>query len=298
MKNRSVLTKVAFILFVTALIILNLFTFIAAYPETYTSNPGINTSGTIIAKDFSAYYIGAWRLWSNPSKIYTFGSLNDGEPDIAPHPEEYKYLPNFLLLTSPLIFLNYQDALFTFDIIQFLLLPVMAYFLYKILEDKAVVAIFAVATIALLLPFPSPNKGFSLSYYWQWGEGQAKVISTFLFLFSFYLGKKQKPVLSGIPMAFGFFDPRFGLLALPLFIVYNHKNFKNATVSFVVASIASNLMLIYPSMFANFTQMIFTSGASTPFYYYSLIPLLTLVALIVVKSKDIANLVKLKNPIK
>ena len=77
---RSRLTKIVLIIAVAIIILLNFYTFVAAYPETYTITSGINTTGTNLAKDFSAYYMGAWRLWNNPAHIYNFGALNDGEP--------------------------------------------------------------------------------------------------------------------------------------------------------------------------------------------------------------------------
>src|SRR5271157_153462 len=150
--------KTIFIIGVALIIALNLYTFIVAYPETYTANSGINTSGPL-AKDFSAYYVGAWRLWNNPSHIYTFGALDGGEPVTSPHPEAYKYLPSFLLIVSPLLSLNYQQALLAFDIAQFALLPLMAYLLYKLLGNKPLAVTFVVMTIALLLPFPTPQQG-------------------------------------------------------------------------------------------------------------------------------------------
>jgi len=287
MINKPSPAKMAFIIGVAVLIALNLATFIIAYPETYAVSPGINTSGTILAKDFSAYYMGAWRLWNNPAHIYTFGALNDGEPTILPYPQFYKYLPSFLLIVSPLLSLNYQDALFAFNIIQFMLVPLMAYILYKLLDDKHLAIAFTVMVIALLLPFPTLNWGFSPSYYWQWGEGQAKVFITFLLLLSFYLGKQDKPVLSGVALAFGFFDPRFGLLALPLFIMYNRKSLKIATTTAISSLAVSNVMLLYPGMGSNFLRMVFASAVSTPLYYYSLIPLFTLLALIVVNFKEL-----------
>ena len=257
------LTKIVFIVGIAVLIALNLYTFIVAYPETYTLNAGINASGTKLAKDFSAYYIGAWRLWNDPAHVYTFGYLKDGEQFISPHPEAYKYLPSFLLVVSPFLPLNYQQALLAFDIVQFMLLPLMAYLLYKILSDKPLAVTFVVMVIALLLPFPSPQGGLSLSYYWQWGEGQAKVFLTFLLLLSFYLGNRGKPYLSGIAFAFGFFDPRFGLLAIPLFVMYNRKNLKAAIASAISALVLSNLMLLYPGMASGFLSMVFSSAVTT-----------------------------------
>ena len=269
-----------------ALIILNLYTFIAAYPETQAVDPGINQAGTIVAKDFSAYYMGAWRLWHNPANIYTRGGLGGSEPAISPYPEAYKYLPSFLLVVTPFLSLNYQQALFAFDIVQFLFLPLMAYMLYKLLGNKPLAVTLVVMAIVLLLPFPT-QWGLSPSYFWQWGEGQAKVFVAFLLLLSFYLGNRGKPVLSGVALAFGFFDPRFGLLAIPLFIMYNRKNLKPAVASLIIALGASNLMLLYPGLGDNFVAMVFAQAVTTPLYYYSLIPLVTLLALIVVNFKEL-----------
>ena len=129
-------SKTILIIAVAVVIALNLYTLILAYPQTYTPSNGITPTAPILAKDFSAYYMGAWRLWNNPSHIYTSGTLNDGEPLILPHPETYKYLPSFLLLVSPFLALGYQQALTAFDIVQFLMLPFMAFFIYKILSGK------------------------------------------------------------------------------------------------------------------------------------------------------------------
>src|SRR5665647_2087350 len=112
--------KTIFIIAAVVLIALNFYTFIIAYPETYTPSPGITTLGINLAKDFSAYYIGAWRLWHNPSQIYHFGALGGAEPVTPPHPETYKYLPSFLLFISPLLTVNYQQALLFFNIAQFM----------------------------------------------------------------------------------------------------------------------------------------------------------------------------------
>ena len=284
--HRSRLTMTLFALGVTALIVLNLYTFIAAYPETYTLSPGINTSGQILAKDFSAYYVAAWRLWNNPAHIYAIGALGGGEPVINPSPETFKYLPSFLLLTSPFLVLTYQRALLAFDILQFLLLPLMALLLYRMLEKKGLALTFIVMIIALLLPFPTAHWGFSPSYYWQWGEGQAKVLETFLLLLSIYLASRGRPVLSGIVLAFGFFDPRFGLLAVPLFVMYNWKTLKLALPSLAGALVISNIALFYPGTGSSFVNMVFLSSLSTPLYYYSLIPFFTFVVLIVVNLKE------------
>ena len=163
----------------------------------------------------------------------------------------------------------------------------MAYLLYKLLGNEHLAVTFVVAAIVLLLPFPTQNWGFSVSYYWQWGEGQAKVLSTFLLLLSFYFGSRGRPYLSGTAFALGFFDPRFGLLAIPLFIMYNRKKLKPATLSTFGLLAASNLMLLYPGMGAGFLGMVWGSGVTTPLYYYALIPFLTLISLMLVKRKEL-----------
>lgn len=292
------LTKKIFIIAVAVVIALNLYTFIVAYPQTYTPSHGITPTAPILAKDFSAYYIGAWRLWNNPAHIYVNATFA-GEPVFKPYPEAYKYLPNFLLVVSPFLALPYQQALTAFDIIQILLLPLMAYFIYKIESNKPLAITFIVIVIALLMPFPTSQWGFSPSYYWQWGEGQAKVFITFLLLLSFYLAWKGKPVLSGIALSFGFFDPRFGLLAIPLFVTFNRKNLKKAFVSLIGSLLVSNAMLLYPGVSSSFLSMMFSQAVSTPLFYYSLIPLFTLSALIAVNFKEEGRafgLIKPKDP--
>jgi hypothetical protein len=278
--------KTVFIIAVAVVIALNLYTLILAYPQTYTPSHGITPSAPILAKDFSAYYMGAWRLWNDPSHVYTAGIVNDGEPLILPHPETYKYLPSFLLLVTPFLSLNYQSALTAFDIVQFLMLPFMAYFIYKISTGKPLAVTFIVILIALLLPFPFTQWGISPSYYWQWGEGQAKVFITFLLLLSFYFGWRGKPILSGVAYAFGLFDPRFGLLAVPLFVAFNRKNIKLAGASALGSLLLSNGMLLFSGIGSGFSTMVFSNAVATPLFYYSLIPLITLSVLIAVNFKE------------
>ena len=285
MKLQCPSTKTVFIIAVVVVIALNLYTLIIAYPQTYTPSHGITANAPILAKDFSAYYMGAWRLWNDPKHIYVNATFT-GEPVIKPYPEMYKYLPSFLLLVTPFLTLSYQQALTAFDIVQFLMLPAMAYFIYKILSGKPLWVTLIVIVIALLLPFPTSQWGFSPSYYWQWGEGQAKVFITFLLLLSFYFGWRGKPVLSGIAFAFGFFDPRFGLLAIPLFVSYNRGNIKLAGASGVISLLASNSMLLISGTGSNFATMVFSNAVATPIFYYSLIPLITLSVLIAVNFKD------------
>ena len=288
--------KILVFLIVSVSILLNLYTFVRAYPETFKIDSGCCGS-QILAKDFSAYYTGAWRLFHDPLNIYTQGLLNDGQPPIYSQlprlpPEPFKYLPSFLIFTSPLLVFNYQEALIAFDIIQFLLLPVMAFLVYTLLEERSALTIAIVIIIAVLQPSPVPHWGLSVSYFWQWGEGQDKVLNTTLLLLSFYLGKSRKSISSGVALALGAFDPRFFLLSLPLFVFYNRLDLKKAGLSLVVSLAAVNSLLLLDGIGVGFLRMAVERGATTPLYYYALIPFLTLVSIMVVNIKEIYVVLK------
>jgi hypothetical protein len=290
LKNES-RKKVILLLIAVASILLNLFTFIQAYPETSAIDSGCCAS-RILAKDFSAYYVGAWRLLHDPSNVYTKGLLGNAEPRVYPQPEQYKYLPSFLFFVLPTLFLSYHDGLIAFDVVQFLLLPVVAFLVYELLKDRSTLAIAVVIVIAIVQPSPTPHWGLSVSYFWQWGEGQDKVLNTALLLLSFYFGQARRPILSGAVLALGAFDPRFFLLSLPLFAVYNKLDYKKAWISLALSLIVLNSPLLIDGIGAGFVQMVIQSGAGTPLYYYALIPFLTLVSLIVLNAKEICLLFK------
>jgi hypothetical protein len=134
---------------------------------------------------------------------------------------------------------------------------------------------------------PLPNWGFSVTYYWQWAEGQAKVFETFLLLLSFYLGSIRKPRLSGVALALSAFDPRFAIVALPLFVTYNKDRILASVTALIGALVVSNIMLLYPSLGEEFLSMSSGSGMTTPLYAYALIPLLTVISISVVNWKEI-----------
>lgn len=164
----------------------------------------------------------------------------------------------------------------------------MALLLYRLLSKKSLAVILLVAVI-VFIPFPLPHWGPIATYYWQWAEGQAKVFETFLFLLAFYLGSRSKSVLSGITFGFAAFDPRFALLALPLFLFYNRSSIKAAVGTGVGTLLLSNVWLFYPATGAGFINMVFTDGANATLYAYAYIPLFTLVALIVVNGREMAE---------
>lgn len=294
--NNKARKKIVLLSIAIASILLNLYTFVQAYPETFRLDSGC-CAHQILEKDFSAYYTGAWRLLHDPSNIYTAGLLNDGQQPLYPQaptlqPELYEYLPSFLIFVAPLLFFSYQDALITFDVIQFLLLPIIALLIYLLLKERGILTIAIVIVISILQPSPTLHWGLSVSYFWQWAEGQDKVLNTALLLLSFYLGKTRKPILSGAIFGLGAFDPRFFLLSLPLFAVYNTQNPRKSWLSLIVSLVAFNFPLMIDGIGGGFLHMVVQSGIGTPLYYYGFIPFLTLLSLIVLNAKEIGLLLR------
>jgi hypothetical protein len=281
--------KLLFTLAAIIIIALNLYTFSAVYP---TMTHTLNLGGADLPRDFSVYYIAAWRMFHNPSQIFTTGTLADGEPTIYPYLTPYKYLPSFLVLISPLVSLSHYQAFWVFDGIQFLMLPLIALLLYKLLENKNPAIVFLILVAVLLLPYPMPGRGLSVSYFMSWAEGQAKILLSFLLLGSFYLGYKGKAALSGVVFALGAFDPRFTLMALPLFLFYNKGKLKNAIAPMVLVLVATNLVILYPGVAQGFIGMVFGSGTTTPLYTPAWIPTIMLVCLVAVNSKQMAEELK------
>ncbi len=280
---------------VTVLLALNFVTFVAAYPETFAVDSGCCAPNQALAKDFSAYYSSAWRLFHDPSQVYTHGLVNDGEYPILPQPEGYKYLPSFLLMASPLLLLPYQSALLAFDVFQFLLLPLIAFLLYQLIKDRRLEVIIpaVVAVLLVPLPLPTPQWSISISYYWQWAEGQSKVLDTFLVLLALYLAKSNRPRVAGVTLAMAAFDPRFALLAVPLFVTYSNSATVRRSLTYAaLAFVLINAPLLYPAMGLGFLLMVVTSGLPTPPYYYTFIPILALSALMLIHHVELGVAVR------
>jgi hypothetical protein len=282
-------TKILLFAGFAVLISLNLYTFYVAYPQISILDSGC-CSNHPLAKDFSAFYIGAWRLFANPGGIYFHGYLNDGEIQILPQPEQFKYLPFFLLLVAPLLAFSYPQALVAFDIIQLFMLPLIAFLIYKLISEKGMLLTFLIGVIALLLPSVSTmNWGFSIAYFWQWNEGQSKVLETLLILLSFYFAKRGTPKISGLFLGVSFFDPRFALLSLPLFFTFNKGKTSLAISSLLVVAVVSNIFLVYPPVGSGFLAMLFSTGLVSGFYPYAYIPFLTVVAMSIVFYREIVS---------
>ncbi|OLB70455.1 hypothetical protein AUI06_06735 [archaeon 13_2_20CM_2_52_21] len=66
MTETTVLSKKALLILVFGLLVMNFLTFLAAYPQISNIDSGC-CSNQPLAKDFSGVYIGAWRLFHDPS---------------------------------------------------------------------------------------------------------------------------------------------------------------------------------------------------------------------------------------
>jgi len=281
--------KAIFALAIVIIIVLNAYTFSVAYP---TMDKPLNFGNGDLPRDFSVYYLSAWRMLHNPSQIYNTQSLNDGELTIYPAITPYKYFPSFLVFITPLLALDYYHAFWVYDVLQFALLPLMALLLYKLLENKNVAVGLFIFVAVLLLPYPQQGTGLSTSYFMSWAEGQAKIPIAFLLLLSYYYGYKGKAWLSGVAFAVGAFDPRFAVLGLPLFLFYNKGKLKAAMTVMVALFIALNGVLFYPGTMQGFISMVFGTGTTTPFYTPAWIPAIMLVCLFAVNAKEIVYEIK------
>jgi Glycosyltransferase family 87 len=277
-------TKVALVILIAAIAIsLNFLVLLQAMPETQRIDSGCCAPDTsLLAKDFSAFYFAAWNLFHDPGAIYLSGnSENATFLGIVPHPETFKYLPSFLPLAAPFLLLGYREAFDAFDGFQFALLVLIAFMVYEILERKNIAIIGAVLVVALVLPFSTiASWSFSEAYFWQWAEGQSKVLQLALLMASLFFGAKKKPVLSGIFLALGFFDPVVAVFALPLFVTLNRARILRAAMTAAASLVALNVPLLFlPGIASGFFKMLAAGGALTPAYYYAYIPILALVAL-------------------
>src|SRR6266581_1644658 len=288
-------------------IALNVATFFSAYPQMFQA-------AADKARDFSAYYIGAWRLFFNPDKIYVGGAV-PGDYPIYPKPASYKYSPEFLLLVSPLLVLDYQTAMVIFNLVQLLLLPPMAIMTYRLVRERSLILVSMLLLLVLLQPLPgadlfsqsyrlhslgtlihSPSISkvrdtFSWSYYRNWVDGNSKVLETFLRLGSFYFGKARKPYKAGLLFGLASFDPRWILLSIPLVAIYNRQSSRSFLTGLLLTVVLSNIVAVYHNIDIKFALSTLRA-AQTPFYAYSWIPFYTIVGLTIVNYKAVLSLLR------
>jgi hypothetical protein len=248
--------KQVILIVIAVALALNAITFVLAYPGMF------KPSSPTLEKDFSAYYNAGYRLYHNPGKVYVAGSL-PGDYPFALRPQTFKYVPSFLLLISPFLLLSYQDAFIAFNILQLALMPFLAFFVYKLVEDKNLALAILACIVVLINPLPSlpmtqaasdtmlyrftsiNPQTFSWSYYWGYVCGNAHTLQPVLLVGAMYFGFVKKPWLSGLMFALSAFDPRFALLALPLIVWYNRKTLLHFAAGSAVFLTAMNLPFFF-----------------------------------------------------
>lgn len=261
--------KLILILVISIAVTLNAFTFSVAYPVTFTP------MSPVYARDFSAYYIGEWRLFHNPANIY-IGGNQPGDYPITPNVQTFKYTPSFLIFFAPFLSLNYQNALNVFDILQFVSIFVLAFFVYKIVKDKNVFA-GAIAAFMVLIAFQP-------GYYWGYAQANAHIIQATLIVGALYFGFSKKPWLSALLFAVGAFDPRGALLALPLLLWYNRQKLLKFGVGIVAFLAALNLpFFFYNNIGLIFLQKEVNGDIVSQIYSYDLVPIFAVITLTVLE---------------
>jgi hypothetical protein len=290
------LKKRGIILVILIAVALNAFTFCLAFPEAFQ----LPQSATF-ARDFSAYYIGAWRLFHNPTQIY-YGGVEPGDYQILPRPQTFKYAPSFLILFAPFLTLSYQNALAAFDMLQLALIPALAFFVYELVKDKNLVLGSIAAVIVLIDPLPSPSvshsalsflhtrvaslnaQSFSPSYYSGYMLGNAHVLQTVLLVGALYFGFARKPWLSALLLAFGSFDPRGALIALPLLLWYNrHLIVKFATGAAAFLAATNLPFFFYYGIGFTFLRAEVSGNIVSQMYPYDWIPIYSIAALTIIE---------------
>jgi hypothetical protein len=285
---------ILFVLFASALIILNGLTLLSALRSTSGTQELCEPSGCImVARDFSAYYEGAYRFINNPSQVYHQGSVS-GDYTIFPNPQYFRYSPFFLpLFIVPFVILfNYHNALIAFDSFQFALLPIIAYILFLIMKNaygknmflrKETFALFSVtlwfALLQPLVPSVSNLTFWSWSYWRLWVEGEARVLQTLLIVLTFYLILRDSKY-SGLTFVLGSFDPRMSLISLPL-IFYLCRKRRNLR-KFALSTLVSFVGIYVPTLlYANLGTQFFSTILINDFaiYSYEWIPILTIISL-------------------
>lgn len=276
MKNKlQSVTKKILILVIAIAIALNAFTFLAAYPETF------KPMSPIYARDFSAYYIGEWRLFNNPSTIY-IGGNQPGDYHISPNVQTFKYTPSFLIFFAPFMTLSYQAALNVFDILQFVSIFALGFFVYKIVKDKKIVGASISAFIILI--------AFQPGYYSGYAQANAHIIQTSLIVGALYFGFSKKPWLSALLFAVTAFDPRGALLALPLLFWYSRQELLKFAVGAIGFLAALNLpFFFYYNIGLNFLQTEVNGDIVSQIYSYDLIPIIAVATLTILETATIVE---------
>lgn len=297
----SLLTKKGALTIVTLLsVLLNLQIFLFAYPQTF------GPLAPDLARDFSAYYVASWRLLHNPTAIYLEG-VQPGDYQFIGQPQTFRYPPSLLILFVPFLALNYQNALNTFNVIQFLSVTVAAFFVYKLVEKKPLILASVVAEVVLVNPllFPlifSPSGGHGLAdflhyriyslhvqtisplYYSGYLTANAHILQNTFLVGALYFGFTKKPWLSALLFTFGSIDPRASLPAFVLLLWYNRQAIRKFIAGSAAFLAITNLpFFFYYGVGFAFLREELRARVISDFTLYDWIPVYSMVALILLE---------------
>jgi hypothetical protein len=287
--------KTTIILVITVAVAINIIGFCVAYPETFKPETGN------LARDFSAYYIGEWRLLHNPTKIFS-GWTWPGDYQILPKAQTFKYTPSFLVFFAPFLSLKYQDSLLAFNFFQVALIPILAYFVYNLVKDKNVVLASVVAVILLLQPLPTPPlsqflnnplhyqlnllnlPSFVPTYITGYSVVNAHVLQTIFLITAMYFGFARKPWISAFMFCLAVFDPRTALFSLPLLLWYNWHKLRQFVGGAALFIIVTNIpFFFYQNIGLTFLRTEIDSSIISQMYPYDWLPLYAITALMVLE---------------
>ena len=187
--------------------------------------------------------------------------------------------------------MNYQTALTVFDIIQIALMPALAFFVYNLVKGKNLLLGATAAVIVMIDPLPSPmisSSGsvsltlgsFAPSYFLGYVLVNAHVLQTILLVGALYFGYVKKPWFSALLFAFGSFDPRAALPAIPLLIWYNRQKIAQFLTGSIAFLAATNLpFFFYYGTGFSFLKTEVNRGIVSQMYQYDWIPLYAMAAL-------------------
>jgi hypothetical protein len=289
------INKKTIVYWIVVAVIINVIYFCIAYPETLKPEPNS------LARDFSAYYIGAWRLFHNPTQIYS-GMAQPGDYQILPQAQTFKYTPSSLILFAPFLLLSYPNAMIIFSFLQLALLPLLAFFVYKLTKDKNPIIGSIVAVIILIEPLPVPplfsstmgllkygTVGLNLpslapSYFIGYVVVNAHILQTILLVGAFYFASDKKPWFSALLFAFSAFDPRASIFALPLLLWYSRQKIKQfISGSAIILTVTNIPFFLYYNIGLTFLANGISGDIASQMYSYDWLPLYVVLALTVME---------------
>lgn len=138
--------QVQLILLVSILLIVSGYSYLPViFHDQITWHENLN-----LASDFSAFYNGVWSFVHEGSHLYGRSNFP------VPYGQAYVYAPWFLLFMLPFSIFAFPRAEMLFALVQFVLLPVLAFLVILLLKPKDQVSYFITAfvlEITLLEPF-------------------------------------------------------------------------------------------------------------------------------------------------